>query len=118
MVKNWCLRRDGDEEGPLWTGRRFSGDRRKALLYQSFNDAGFATQQILRRWYSDKKVTRYAAPITVALHSDSPDRAELMRWLARASLLHLDTTTHGNGPGDGLALVEIEWGRIQEIEDL
>jgi hypothetical protein len=43
--------------------------------------------------------------------------ADIAQYLSRGSRLYLDTTEHGNGPGDSLVLPRIEWSRIRPIKE-
>lgn len=105
-----------DHEEQVWTGERF--DTQGAALFARHNDAAIETQNILKRTFSGAEPQRYVVPLYVEVlsHAGPLPMAEIADYLSRGSRLYLDTTEHGNGPGESLVLPLIDWSRIRPIK--
>ena len=104
-----------DEQERVWTGEQF--DSEGAALFAMHNDAATEAQNILKRNFNGVEPQRYVVPLYVEVlnHAGPVPVAEVAKYLSLGSRLYLDTTEHGNGPGDSLVLPWIEWHRIKEI---
>lgn len=109
--QRWMISDDRDR---LWGGEDFG---QNAVLYASHNAAAVDAQNILRGHFGGIQPVRYVVPLFVESLSHQPlPVAEVAQFLSRASRLYLNTTEHGNGPGDSLVLPWIEWSRIKEVK--
>lgn len=103
-----------------WNGKRFaSPERTVASLYASHNLAAVECQSILKHHFRGVEPQRYLVPVFVEVYSDEPvEPAAIVNHLVRASKLYLDTTQHGNGPGESLVLATIDWGRLETVSEV
>ena len=108
-----------DQYKRVWTGEDWSDNERDSLLYSDSPEACLEVQRLLQLEYMDKPMRRFRAPVYLDLYADEPLPAvQIVRWLAKASRLLMDSPEHGNGPVEGaLGLVRIEWGEIQEVRE-
>ena len=106
-----------DQQDRVWTGERF--DSQGAALFARHNDAATETQNILKQNFKGVEPQRFVVPLYVEVlsHAGPVAVAEVAQYLSSSSRLHLDTTEHGNGPGDSLALPWIDWSRIKPIKE-
>ena len=105
-----------DQEERAWTGEQF--DSQGAALFARHNDAAIRSQNILRRNFNGAEPQRFVVPLYVEVlnHAGPVPVAEVAEYLSSASRLYIDTTEHGNGPGDSLVLPWIDWSRIKPIK--
>ncbi|HMP57722.1 MAG TPA: hypothetical protein PKD86_00090 [Gemmatales bacterium] len=108
-----------DQFNRVWTGDGWSEDERNGLLYGDSPEACIEVQRLLQLEYMDKPMRRFRAPVYLDLFADeSLPTVQIVRWLAKASRLLIDSPEQGNGPAEGtLGLVRIEWGEIQEVKE-
>lgn len=106
-----------DQFNRVWTGEDWSDDERDGSLYGDPPEACLEVQRLLKAEYSDKPMRRFRVPEYLDLFADEPHPTmQIVRWLAKASRLLIDSPEQGNGPAEGtLGLVRIEWGEIQEV---
>ena len=110
--QRWMVSDDRDR---FWGGEDFS---QTGVLYARHNDAAVDAQSILRGYFGGIQPVRYVVPLFVESLSHRPvPVAEVAQFLSRASRLYLNTSEHGNGPGDSLVLPRIEWHRIEEVKE-
>ena len=104
-----------DAQDRLWNGQEFGPT---GVLYARHNDAAIEAQNILRSHFDDEP-QRYIVPLHIEVysHAGPVPLAEVAEYLSRGSRLYIDTTEHGNGPGDSLVLPWIDWGRIKPIKE-
>jgi hypothetical protein len=104
-----------DAQDRPWNGQEFGPT---GVLYASHNDAATDAQNILRSHF-DGEPQRYVVPLYVEVYSQAEPvpLADVAKYLSEASRLYLDTTEHGNGPDDALALPWIDWSRIKQIKE-
>ena len=99
----------------VWNGERFS-TLHKPTIYADPNAAATEVQNILRKNFEGVEPQRYVVPVCIEVLSHEPvPVAQVAQYLSRVSRLFLNTTDHGNGPGDSLVLPRIEWHRIEQI---
>ena len=105
-----------DQEERVWTGKQF--DSEGGVLFARHNDAAVESQNILKSHFKGEP-QRYVVPLYIEVysHAGPVPVAEIAEYLSRASRLFLDTTEHGNGPGDSLVLPWIDWSRIKQIKE-
>ena len=105
-----------DQQNQVWTGKQF--DSEGGVLFARHNDAAIEGQNILRRNFKGAEPQRFVVPLYVEVlnHGGPVPVVEIAEYLSRGSRLYLDTTEHGNGPGDALALPWIDWSRIKPIK--
>jgi hypothetical protein len=109
--QRWMISDDRDR---LWGGEDFG---QNGVLYARHNDAAVDAQDILRGHFGGIQPVRYVVPLFVESLSRRPvPVAEVAQFLSRASRLYVNTSEHGNGPGDSLVLPWIEWSRIKEVK--
>ena len=106
-----------DQEERVWTGNQF--DSEGGALFARHNDAATEAQAILKKSFKGVGPQRFVVPLYVEVlsHAGPVPLAEVAQYLSSSSRLHLDTTEHGNGPGDSLALPWIDWSRIKPIKE-
>ena len=106
-----------DQKNRVWTGERF--DMQGAALFARHNDAAVEAQNILKKNFDGMKPQRYVVPLCVEVygHAGPVPLADVAEYLSNASRLYLNTTDHGNGPGDSLVLPIIEWHRMRPIKE-
>ena len=106
-----------DENERTWTGKQF--DSQGGVLFARHNDAASEAQNILKRNFEGVEPQRFVVPLYVEVYSQAePVRlAKVGQYLSEASRLYLNTTEHGNGPSDSLALPWIDWSRIEPIKE-
>ena len=106
-----------DQQNQIWTGKQF--DSTGGALFASHNDAAIEGQNILRRNFKGAEPQRFVVPLYVEVlnHGGPVPVAEIAKYLSRGSRLYLNTTEHGNGPGDALVLPRIEWHRMKQIKE-
>ena len=106
-----------DQEERVWTGKQF--DSQGGALFARHNEAAIEAQSILKRNFEGVEPQRYVVPLYVeVLNQAGPvPVAEIAEYLSRGSRLYLNTTEHGNGPGDALVLPRIEWHRMKQIKE-
>lgn len=106
-----------DQQDRVWTGERF--DSQGAALFARHNDAATETQNILKRNFNGVEPQRFVVPLYVEVlsHAGPVPLADVAEYLSRGSRLFLDTTEHGNGPGNALVLPWIDWSRIKPIKE-
>jgi hypothetical protein len=104
-----------DAQDRPWNGQEFGPT---GVLYARHNDAATDAQNILRSHF-DGEPQRFVVPLYVEVlsHAGPVAVAEVAQYLSSSSRLYLDTTEHGNGPGDALVLPRIEWSRIKQIKE-
>jgi hypothetical protein len=104
-----------DQADRVWTGERF--DSQGAALFARHNDAAIESQIILKRHFSGVESQRFVVPLYVEVlnHAGPVPVADIAQYLSGSARLYLNTTEHGNGPGDSLVLPRIEWSRIKKI---
>lgn len=107
----------GDQQERVWTGERFASQG--AALFARHNDAATEAQNILKRNFDGVEPQRYVVPLYVEVlnHAGPVLTIEIAQYLSDVSRLHLNTTEHGNGPGDALVLPWIDWNRIKPIKE-
>ncbi len=109
--QRWMISDDRDR---LWSGQEFG---QNGVLYARHNDAAVDAQNILRGHFGGIQSVKYIVPLFVESLSHKPlPVAEVAQYLSRASRLYLNTSEHGNGPGDSLVLPRIEWNRIEKVK--
>ncbi len=106
-----------DQQDRVWTGERF--DSQGAALFARHNDAAIEAQAILKKNFKGVEPQRFVVPLYVEVlsHAGPVPLADVAEYLSRGSRLFLDTTEHGNGPGDALVLPWIDWSRIKPIKE-
>lgn len=105
-----------DQEERVWTGEQF--DSEGGALFARHNDAAIESQNILKKSFEGLEPQRFVVPLYVEVFSDKPVPVdEIAKYLSSGSRLFLDTTAHGNGPGDALVLPWIDWSRIKPIKE-
>lgn len=106
-----------DEQDRVWTGERFDSDG--GALFAKHNDAATEAQSILKANFKGVEPQRFVVPLFVEAlnHAGPVPMNEIAQYLSRGSRLYIDTTEHGNGPGDSLVLPRIEWHRIRPIKE-
>ena len=106
-----------DQKQRVWSGNRFSSHN--PTLYAKHNDAAVEVQSILKRNFEGVEPQRFVVPLYVEVlnHAEPVPVAEVAKYLSFGSRLYLNTTEHGNGPGDDLVLPWIEWHRIELIKE-
>ena len=106
-----------DQEERVWTGKQFDSDG--AALFARHNEAAVEAQNILKKNFKGVEPQRFVVPLYVEVlnHEGPVPSTEVAKYLSEASRLHLNTTDHGNGPGDSLALPWIDWSRIKLIKE-
>ena len=106
-----------DEQDRVWTGERFDSDG--GALFARHNDAAVEAQSILKANFKGVESQRFVVPLYVeVLNLAGPmPVAEIAQYLSHGARLYLNTTEHGNGPGDSLVLPRIEWHRIRPIKE-
>lgn len=105
-----------DQHERIWTGERF--DTAGGALFARHNDAAIEAQSILKRKFMGVEPQRFVVPLYVEVlnHTGPVPLVEVAQYLSASSRLYLDTTEHGNGPGDSLVLPWIDWSRIKAIK--
>ena len=105
-----------DQEERVWTGEQF--DSQGAALFARHNDAAIEAQSILKTNFNGAEPQRYVVPLYVEVlnHAGPVPVAEIAKYLSSGSRLYIDTSEHGNGPGDSLVLPWIDWSRIKQIK--
>ena len=100
-----------DAEDRPWNGQEFGPT---GVLYARHNDAATDAQNILRSHF-DGEPQRYIVPLFVEVysHADPVPLADVAEYLSASSKLYINTTEHGNGPGNSLVLPWIDWSRIK-----
>ena len=106
-----------DHEERVWTGKQF--DSTGATLFAKHNDAAVEAQTILKANFKGCEPQRFVVPLYVEVLNDAGPVpvAEIAQYLSNGARLFLNTTEHGNGPGDSLVLPRIEWHRIKKIKE-
>lgn len=106
-----------DEQDRVWTGERF--DSQGAALFAHHNDAAIESQNILKANFKGCEPQRFVVPLYVEVlnHAGPVLMNEISQYLSHGARLYLNTTEHGNGPGDSLVLPRIEWHRIKQIKE-
>lgn len=106
-----------DQADRVWTGERF--DSQGAALFARHNDAAVESQNILKANFKGCEPQRFVVPLYVEVlnHAGPVPVAEIAQYLSNGARLYIDTTEHGNGPGDSLVLPRIEWHRIKQIKE-
>lgn len=106
-----------DQQNQVWTGKQF--DSEGGVLFARHNDAAIESQNILKTNFTGVEPQRYVVPLYVEVlnHAGPVPVSKVAEYLSRGSRLFLDTTEHGNGPGDSLVLPWIEWHRIKPIKE-
>ena len=100
-----------DARNRLWDGQNFSST---GILYSAHNDAAIDVQAILKTHFEGVEPVRYVVPVFVDVFAHEPVLvAEVAKYLSASSRLNLNTTEHGNGPGNALVLPWIDWSRIE-----
>lgn len=101
-----------DAQDRLWNGQEFGPT---GVLYANHNAAAVDAQNILRSHF-DGEPQRYIVPLCIEVysHAEPVNVADVAQYLSGASRLYVNTTEHGNGPGDSLVLPWIEWHRIEK----
>jgi hypothetical protein len=109
--QRWMISDDPDR---LWSGQEFG---QNGVLYARHNDAAVDAQNILRGHFGGIQSVKYVVPLFVESLNHQPlPVAEVAQYLSRASRLFVNTSEHGNGPGDSLVLPWIEWSLIKEVK--
>ena len=104
-----------DEQSQVWTGQAFG---QSGVLYADHKHAATDVQTILKKNFEGVNPQRYVVPLFVEVYSDEPvPVAQVAMYLSTASRLLLNTTDHGNGPGDSLVLSWIDWNRIKKLKE-
>ena len=105
-----------DENERVWTGKQF--DSEDGALFARHNEAAIEAQNILKKNFEAVEPQRFIVPLYVeVLSHDGPvSVTEVAKYLSSGSRLYLNTTEHGNGPGDALVLPWIDWSRIKPIK--
>ena len=106
-----------DQEERVWTGNQFNSDG--GVLFARHNEASTEAQSILKRTFKGGEPQRFVVPLFVEVYShEGPvPLTEVAKYLSEASRLYLNTTDHGNGPSQSLALPWIDWSRIKPIKE-
>lgn len=106
-----------DEQDRVWTGERFESGG--GALFAKHNDAATEAQNILKANFKGVEPQRFVVPLYVEVlnHAGPVPVAEIAHYLSSGARLYLDTTEHGNGPGDSLVLPRIEWHRMRPIKE-
>ena len=106
-----------DQHQQVWTGKHF--DSKGGALFAKHNDAAIEGQNILKRNFNGVEPQRFIVPLYVEVlnHAGPVPADEIAQYLSASSRLYLDTTEHGNGPGDSLVLPRIDWSRIKPIKE-
>ena len=106
-----------DQEERVWTGNQFNSEG--GVLFARHNEASTEAQTILKRNFKGVEPQRFVVPLYVEVldHTGSVTLADVAKYLSEASRLYLNTTEHGNGPGEALALPWIDWSRIEPIKE-
>lgn len=106
-----------DQEERVWTGNQF--DSEGGALFARHNEAAIEAQNILKQNFKGVEPQRFVVPLYVEVlsHAGPVPLAEVAEYLSRGSRLYIDTTEHGNGPGDSLVLPWIDWSRIKPIKE-
>lgn len=104
-----------DQNEKIWTGEQFGSGC--GALYADHDYACVDVHSILKRHFAGTEPRRYVVPCFIEVFSHEPVREmEVARYLPHASRLILDTTEHGNGPGNSLVLPVIDWKRIEPLK--
>lgn len=106
-----------DQQKQVWTGKQF--DSQGGALFARHNDAATEAQVILKKSFKGVEPQRFVVPLYVEVlsHAGPVAVAEVAQYLSSSSRLYIDTTEHGNGPGDSLVLPWIDWSRIKPIKE-
>lgn len=104
-----------DEQERVWTGEQF--DSEGGALFARHNDAAIESQNILKKSFNGAMPQRYVVPLYVEVYSRTGPVPvdEIAEYLSLGSRLYIDTSEHGNGPGESLVLPLIDWSRIKQI---
>ncbi len=104
-----------DEQSQVWTGQEFG---QPGVFYADHNQAASDVQAILRKNFEGIEPRKYVVPVFIEVfsHAEVPV-AQVAQYLSRASRLFLNTTDHGNGPGNSLVLSWIDWNRIKKLKE-
>ena len=104
-----------DEQSQVWTGQEFG---QSGVLYADHNHAAADVQAILKKNFEGVNPQRYVVTVFVEVFSDeSVPMGDVALYLSKASWLLLNTTDHGNGPGDSLVLPRVEWSLIKNVRE-
>lgn len=105
-----------DARDRLWNGHEFGPT---GVIYADPNAAATDVQNILKKNFEGVEPQRYVVPVCIEVlnHAGPVPVAEVAKYLSRVSRLFLNTTEHGNGPGDSLVLPRIEWHRIEPLKE-
>ncbi len=106
-----------DQEERVWTGKQF--DSEGGVLYARHYEAAFEAQNILKKNFEGIEPQRFVVPLYVEVldHNGPVTLADVAKYLSASSRLYLNTSDHGNGPGDSLVLPWIDWSRIEPIKE-
>ncbi len=105
-----------NEQEQVWNGEQFNPQ--DGVLYADHNHAAIDIQGILKKNFEGSKPQWYVVPVYVQVFSDEPvPMNEVASYLSRSSKLHIDTTSHSNGPDESLVLGSIHWHRIKPVKE-
>lgn len=104
------------KKNTFWDGNMFTKDWTRGVKYAHPSDACGDMQLILKKIYSDLPRHRYVVPIEIEFYGDR-SKETIARYLHQATLLNVQTSQYGNGPGECLVLPTIHWGRIRQVEE-
>jgi len=106
-----------DQRERIWTGDRFSS-MHNGELFARHNDAAVEAQNILKRTFGASESVKYVVPVFIEVHSHEPVVvSEVAKYLSESARLYINTTEHGNGPGNSLVLPTVHWHRIEQMKE-
>ena len=97
----------------IWTGKDFSPDWDRAMLYAAPNDACADMRQIMVRVFDHQPLAIYEAPTRIEVFGDVSMR-QVQQFLSRASILRVRNSEYGNGPAGSLAIPSIHWAEMKK----
>lgn len=106
--------------GTVWTGKGWSNDQSKAVLFAPSGEASRCSQDVMRKECGDLSCTEHVtATLNIEVHTKAGvDLNDLRNWLIRAAQFDLAYGTYGSGPTrDSDVLVNVDFFDLKRIEE-
>lgn len=96
----------------FWDGQTW-GEETDAKLFENVTDPLQIFNEILMESVIDRPCHRYVLPIYIEIYGDKPKLVDLQEWLEQAMRIVVDSTMHGYGPDNTVAVTIADVDQIK-----